>query len=130
MSSEHVELMSAALDAFNAGDPDRMGADLAPDARIVPLRAALEDTVYTGPNAAREFWDASMQAWSALHVDVAELRDLGNRVLALGQLTGTARETGAQVEMQVGFIMTFERGKGTEIRTFTSQREALEVAGD
>jgi len=128
MSEEYVDMMRDAIEGFNAGDPDRLGANLAPGGVIVPLRAALEDVVYSGPDAAREFWAASMQAWAAVHVDISEYRDLGDRVLALGEITATARESGVELETQVAWIATFENGQATEMRTFASQSEALEAA--
>jgi len=52
------------FDAFNRGDVEGFAAALTEDATIVPLRAALEDTVYQGPDAARDFWADAMEAWS------------------------------------------------------------------
>jgi ketosteroid isomerase-like protein len=48
MSRENVEIVRAALDAFNRRDREGFGAILAEDAEIVPVRAALEGTVYRG----------------------------------------------------------------------------------
>jgi ketosteroid isomerase-like protein len=129
MSEPYVQMVRDAIAGFNDGDPDRMAASMAPGGVIVPLRAALEDIVYEGPNAAHEFWAASMQAWSALHIDVSEFRDLGDRVLVLGRLIATARETGVELDTQVAWIVTFEDDQVAEIRTFASQAEALAAAG-
>ena len=129
MSRENVEAFRRGIEAFNQGDVDGLAATMAPEGRIVPLRAALEDTAYSGPDAAREFWEASMQAWSALRVDIADFRDLGDRVLALGTIRSTARGTQAAVEAQAAWIATFQNGRATEIRTYASQSEALEAVG-
>ena len=53
MSDENVEIMRAAIEAFNRRDGEGFGALLARDAEIVPVRAALEGTVYRGPDNRR-----------------------------------------------------------------------------
>ena len=121
--------MRDGIEAFNDGDVDGLTAIMAPECRIVPLRAALEDTAYSGPDAAREFWAATMEAWSAVHLDIADFRDLGDRVLVLGRLTARARGTEAEVETQAAWIARFDNGRATEIRTYASQSEALEAVG-
>jgi hypothetical protein len=52
MSQERrVETMRAAMAAFNRRDGEALGAVLAEDAEIVPVRAAVDGTVYRGPDA-------------------------------------------------------------------------------
>lgn len=53
--SRNVEIMRAAMEAFNRRDGEGLGAFLAKDAEIVPVRAALEGTVYRGPNAGAQY---------------------------------------------------------------------------
>jgi hypothetical protein len=45
-----VETMRAAMAAFNRRDGEALGAVLAEDAEIVPVRAAVDGTVYRGPD--------------------------------------------------------------------------------
>ena len=53
MSQENVELAHRIVEWFNARDVDALQAHSTDDLEIVPLRAAIEDTVYRGPGAAR-----------------------------------------------------------------------------
>ena len=129
MSRENVEIVRRMVEVFNAGDVEGLSAVMAPDGRIVPLRAALEDTVYSGPDAARQFWEAAMESWSTLRLDIGELRDCGERVLALGSIKGKARGTEAEVETPAAWIVTVRNGRISESRTYTSQTEALEAVG-
>ncbi len=55
MSQENVELTHRMVEWFNASDVDALQAHATDDVEIVPLRAALEDTVYRGPGAAAAF---------------------------------------------------------------------------
>ncbi len=95
MSRENVEIMRAAIEAFNRRDGEAFGAFLANDAEIVPVRAALEGTVYRGPNAATQYCAAVEESWENLTWEVEEIRDGGSWVLALGHIRGRGRGSGA-----------------------------------
>jgi hypothetical protein len=55
MSQENVAILRAAMGAFNRRDGEAFGVFLARDAESVPVRAALEGTVYRGPDAATHY---------------------------------------------------------------------------
>jgi hypothetical protein len=55
MSQENVASIRAAMEAFNRRDGEGFGAFLSSDAEIVPVRAAVEGTVYRGPDAASQY---------------------------------------------------------------------------
>lgn len=73
MSEENVETMRAAMEAFNQRDGEGFGALLASDAEIVPVRAALEGTVYHGPDAAVQYCAAVDESWENLRWEVEEM---------------------------------------------------------
>jgi hypothetical protein len=52
MSRKNVEVGREVMEAFNQRDGAGFAAFLAVDAQIVPVRAALEATVYRGSDAA------------------------------------------------------------------------------
>src|SRR6187200_2065300 len=66
MSLENVEVVRAAMEAFNRRDGEGFGALLAGDVEIVPVRAALEGTTYSGPDAAPQYCAAVDQTWEHL----------------------------------------------------------------
>ena len=72
MSQENVEIVRTAIDAFNRRDAKTFAADLAQDAEIVPMRAALEGTVYRGPDAASQYCAAVDESWDNLRWEVEE----------------------------------------------------------
>jgi hypothetical protein len=55
MSQENVELARRIVEWFNARDLDALQAHSTDDLEIVPLRAAIEHTVYRGPGAGAAF---------------------------------------------------------------------------
>src|SRR5512132_971167 len=91
MSEENVEVVRTAMDAFNRRDAETFAAHLDEDAEIVPMRAALEGTVYRGPDAASLYCAAVDESWDNLRWVVEEIRDGGDWVLALGRIRGQER---------------------------------------
>jgi len=129
MSQENVEIVRRAADAFNRRDAEAFGALLAPDVEIVPLRAALEGTVYRGPDAAAEFFTDSDESWENLRVELEETRDGGDWLLGFGRLWGRGRGSGADVEIPLAWVVRFRDGEITSFRTYTDAGEALAAAG-
>jgi ketosteroid isomerase-like protein len=129
MSRQNVELMSKAFAAFNRGDVDTLAALSADDIEIVPLRAALEGTVYRGSDAPYRFWSEAVDSWSELHIEIKEIHDLGDCAVAAGILRGRSRETGMELDARLGWVLAFRDGLITQIRTCPGAAEALEAAG-
>jgi ketosteroid isomerase-like protein len=128
---DDVGVVRAAVDALNREDEEAAGKLFHPEGqRIVPIRAAIEDTVFEGPEAWLAFLVAARDTWSRLSVELVEARPLPDgRVLALGRVVATARGTGADVEMECGFHFSLRDGLITDIQTFTDPDEAVRAAG-
>ena len=109
--------MRRVFEAFNRGDVDAMREFTSPNVRIVPLRAALEDTAYTGPTALDDFWADATSAWSEQRVEIEEVESEGDRAVARGVLRSTARESGAPVEIRATWTLTVRDGLIEEIET-------------
>jgi len=58
MSQENVEAMRTAMEAFKRRDGKGFDDFLARDAEIVPVRVAVEGTIYCGPDAATQYCTA------------------------------------------------------------------------
>jgi ketosteroid isomerase-like protein len=129
MSEENVEAMRAAMEAFNRRDGEAFGSFLATDAEIVPVRAALEGTVYRGPTAASQDCRAVDDRWENLRWEVEEIRDGGDWVLALGRINGRGRESGAEFNARAGWVARFRDGQVTDFHTYADRDEALEAVG-
>ena len=75
------------------------------------------------------------QAWQSFKVDLQlkarydDIRDLGDSVLALGELTGTGRITGLNVSNEIAQLATFRDRRILSFRDFASHAEALEAVG-
>jgi ketosteroid isomerase-like protein len=96
MSVQKVELLREATDAFNRRDGAAFDALLARYAEIVPVRAALEGTVYRGADAGSQYCAAVDETWESLHWEVEEVRDVGDAALALGHIRGRGQDSGCR----------------------------------
>ena len=129
MSRENVESLRAALDAVNRRDVEALTALLAKDAEIVPMRAALDGTVFRGPDAVARWYAALDESWEEMEGEIESVRDLDDRVLVLGRLRGRGRGSGAALDVEAGSVAHFHDGLITRLQNFTSRAEALKAAG-
>jgi ketosteroid isomerase-like protein len=129
MSQENVEIVRAAIDAFNRRDADCFDALLADDAEIFPVRAALEGTVYRGCDAGSQYCAAVEASWEDLRWDVEEVREGENWVLALGRIQGRGRGSGAAINARGAWLAHFRGGLVTSFRTYPNRVDGLNAVG-
>lgn len=131
-SQENVELFKRALEAFNRRDFDAVLEQLDPEAEWHPGVAASlggEATTFRGHEEVRKGLQDLVDAFEDLHLEVAETRDLGDRVLAMGRLRAHGTESGVEIESPWAYLVEYQRGKAIWVRAFLDPKEALEVAG-
>jgi ketosteroid isomerase-like protein len=129
VSQENVEIMGAVIDAFNRRDGEAFGEFLADDAEIIPVRAALEGTVYRGPDAATQYCAAVEASWVNLRWEVEEVRVGEGWVLALGRIQGRGRDSGAVIDARGAWLARFSGPLVTHFRTYPERGEALKAVG-
>ena len=96
---------------------------------LLPVLLGGDATVYRGHEGAREVvseWDST---FPDLHVDLSEVRDLGERLLAIGCLRGRGRESGVETETNIVFLAELKNGRVARLREYLDPQEALEAAG-
>jgi ketosteroid isomerase-like protein len=129
MSQENVERASRAIAAFNDRDRDALRALFAPAAEITPVRAAVDGTVFRGPEAASDYCAAIEHSWEGLRWALEDVRHGDDWVLALGRIHGRGRDSGASIDAKGGWLMRFEEERIIEFRTYSDRALALEAAG-
>lgn len=115
------------MEAFNSGDVSRMKALTTDHPDIAGLRAALEETSYAGPDAIRRFWADATEIWSDLRVDIEEIDARDNIAIVRGMWHGRGRQSGVDVERELGFRFRFEAGRIAGFRTFINPEEAGQI---
>jgi ketosteroid isomerase-like protein len=132
MSQENVEAVKRAAVAGNRRDVEAILEELDPEVEWHPgLPAVLggEATVYRGHEGVRKLWRDLYEAFAEVQIEYSEIRDLGDRVLAIGRFNARGRESGAEVESPVAYLVEERNGKAIRVRTYLDLREALQAAG-
>ena len=132
MSQENVEAFTRGLEAGNRGDVETLLGVLDPEvAWHSALHALLggEATVYRGHDGVREMLQDLYEAFNEIHIEISEIRDQGDRLVAIGRSRVRGKASGADVESPIGFVTEFKNGKAISIRGYLDPKEALEAAG-
>jgi ketosteroid isomerase-like protein len=130
MSQENVSAVKALFVAFADRDLDAAAEVLDPNVEIRPaIVGGPEGVVYRGLRGNSEFWADIDAAWAEFHIEPEEFRDLGERVLVLGRAFARGRESGVALDEPAAWIAELHETKIVGFRSFSSQREALDVAG-
>jgi uncharacterized protein len=128
MSQENVELARRAYEAFNRGDLDGMVADFAPTFQYVPTGAIPgAGDPYRG--RWKEFVRWFMGEFDDARVEIRELTEAGDQVLASLTLRGRGKQSGVEASWDVWHVWTVRDGKLIHGQGFARGDEALEAAG-
>jgi len=133
MSRENVEAAQRAFDAFNRGDIEAVLQELDPKVEWHPefqtMMLGGEAREFRGLEGVR----TALREWygvlAEIHVEIAEVRDLGERIVALGRIRARGKESGASVESPAGWVMELKDTKAIRIWEYLDPTEALAAAG-
>lgn len=83
-------------------------------------------TVYRGLDGMRRDWDEWHALWD-LTIDVTEIRDLGDSVLALARVRARGEVSGVDLESPIAYVYDFEEGMARKVRSYFDPQEAIEA---
>jgi ketosteroid isomerase-like protein len=132
MSEENVEAFRRGIDAYNRRDVEALVEVHDPEVEWHPVLQVLlggEATVYRGHDGVREFVRDLDDAFAEVHIEIAEIRDLGDRLVASGHLHARGKASGAETESPIAWVVDFKSGKVTRVLSYLDPKEALEAAG-
>ena len=132
MSEENVEAFKRGIEAYNRGDVEGVLAELDPEvewhpAVLIPFEGKARE--YRGHEGVREMMGDVFEALAEIHTEYPEIRDLGDRIVAIGRFRTRGRESGAELESPIGSVVDFKNGKAIRVSTYLDPKEALEAAG-
>ncbi|HWG08668.1 MAG TPA: nuclear transport factor 2 family protein [Solirubrobacteraceae bacterium] len=130
MSQQNVELVRRAYEQFS--DTGRFVADAAtPDFvwDMSNFHAWPEQQLYEGVAAAEGFLRDWAAAWDDWELEVGELLDAGDKVVALVHQRGRSRAAGMSVEMSFAQVWTMCEGKQARMEMYSDPNEALAAVG-
>jgi len=129
-----MEIVRQAYDAWNRGDFDQMLEFADPEIEFRPAsvsgvaRIPGVDPVYHRPEGVRRFWETFIDPWEQITVEVEELRDGGDCVVAIARFRAVARD-GLKVDLPSMHVLTFRGSRVIRFEVFADRVEALEAAG-
>jgi ketosteroid isomerase-like protein len=124
-----LELVRKAAAAFNRGDRAAFAACFVSDPEIRPVRAAVDGTVFRGPDSIERFFASAEEIFTDIHVEVEELRPVGEGILLAGPLHARGASSGAETVLPAAWSITFRDGLVATFRTWTDRSDALRDLG-
>jgi ketosteroid isomerase-like protein len=135
MSEENVAVVRELLEQFQHRQHEASFAHYDPeivfDATDLGLVTPDLAGTYHGHDGVRAYWRNWLSAWSDLHFEIDDVRDGGDRVVALisGQRQW-GRHSGIEFEAPpYAIVFTFRGGKVIHWKAFSDRPEALRWAG-
>jgi ketosteroid isomerase-like protein len=135
MSQENVEIVRRLFAAFEDVDVgsverrlDEVRETFDPEVEwVAPPHSLLASEEYRGYGGIRRFWTQFLSAWDQYGVQVDELIDAGDQVVAVMRLCGRTNEL--EVDEARSSLLTLRDGRIVRIEPFASKDGALEAAG-
>jgi hypothetical protein len=128
MSQENVETFRLAVEAIQRQDVEAALRVCHSEAVMQPLRAATEGS-FVGPEGMRQFLADTAQTFELFRLDYTDIRDLGDRVLAIGSIRVRGRGSGVETDIPTAAIVEYRDGLLWRFKDYGEAQLALEAAG-
>jgi ketosteroid isomerase-like protein len=129
MSPGNVELARDLFERWAERDYDALMEASKSDVEIYSRFASLGGEPYRGRDGL-ERWIAEIEAnFGRFEVRTDDFRDLGDRVLILGDIQLRGRTSGIEMDQPMGWLLELEDGKLARMFFYSSHAEALEASG-
>ena len=131
MSAENVESVRKVWRAWSIGGIDRLVELVPADFVAYAIPDWVGESKQVGPDGLRAMLAEWHEAFTDYELELAEVRDAGDRVVALIDQRGVTKEAGVAISHRIGAVYSDFRGDGLigEMRFFPNWAEALEAAG-
>ena len=130
MSQENVEVVRRAYEALARGDIETMFAICDPTIELEVSDAYFDEArKYLGHQGMQELFAAQQEVFDPFRIEVDELIDAGERVVALVRAGGIARASGIEVFGRFGHLWTIGDGQLIHFKEHKDPADALEAAG-
>jgi ketosteroid isomerase-like protein len=128
MSKENVEIVRAAIDAYNRGDVDAAFKDVTPDFKYDQSRAVGIDRGVFNLEQFQSLLATFTDSWESFTIGADELIDAGEDVVM--PFTNVARgRDGIEVQARGIWVWTIRDGLIVRACLYQERQEALEAAG-
>jgi ketosteroid isomerase-like protein len=129
MSRENLEAAAALYELYEQGKLDQMVAGMDPDVELDVSDRLPDEGVLRGREAYRSFLERSFDVWSEFRVEVEELLDAGDMVVAFVRSTAIGQGSGITVDERIAHVAWMRNGIPYRVMVFGDRERALEAAG-
>ena len=133
MSQENVEIVRGIYDAVarrDAATPFEVYAeDIVWDVANSRRATIMDSVYYHGHEGVRQFWQEGLSVFGKIDLDVEELIDAGDQVVAVVREREIGRTSGAPVDASHVAVWTLADRKVTHMQIFDDRPEALKAVG-
>ena len=129
MSKENVELTRMVFDLFNAGDFPAYFQRFHPELTYRNREDEPDVRSCRGLDQFKGYVATWLEMFDDLRLDLGDVIDLDEQVIAIAMLRGRGRDTGAEVHGSYVFLLRFRDGLIVQGREYATTDEALEAAG-
>ena len=127
--SEQIAAVRRFNEAFNRQDFEALLADTGPDVVLHEWPDAPGAQSYRGPDGLRRALENWFESWEWMHVEIEDIEERDDQVMASLYQRAQGRGSKAQVEIHSFNVWSFKDGHVTEIRLFTDRESALAAFG-
>ena len=128
MSQENVDRFRETVEAVNRMDIPGSMRFMDPAIRFEHRLSELQGSP-AGLESVKQFFADVVEHFDAIRVDCPDIRDLDDRVLALGTSRLTGKGSGVETELPFTVVAWFKDGLITRFTDFGDRARALEAAG-
>ena len=130
MSQENVELVRAGYADFRLSG--RFDESITTDDFVWDMsnfQGWPEQPLYKGAEGARRFLEEWSGAWDDWELELEELHDAGDRVVAVMHQRGRSRQGGLEVDMRFAQVWTVRDGLRSRMEMYDDPAAALRAVG-
>jgi ketosteroid isomerase-like protein len=128
MSQENVDLVRAAIDAWNRGDRDGTLKDAAPSFEFDFSRSMGPGRGVYSLDQMGQYFRELTEAWEDLRLEPGEFIEAGEQVVMPNTLYVQGRD-GIKVQASSALVWTIRDGRVAHLCFYQERREALEAVG-
>jgi ketosteroid isomerase-like protein len=130
VASGDTELVKRGYEAWNRGDVEGVLSFLDPQIEWRGYTHIPESGTLEGRDEVRAWLERFLDAWEQLEIEVTELIDAGDKVVALVRFRGSGKGSGVPVEGGTdAHVWTVREGRIVAVTLYQGTREALQSVG-
>jgi ketosteroid isomerase-like protein len=126
--NENVEIVQAAIDAYNRGDLDAALKDASPEFELDLSRAIGPQHGVFSLAQIRGFWAEFSDAWESVRLEPHEFIEAGEHVVVPWTMHARGRE-GIEVMSRVTWVWTIRDGTVVRASMYQERQDALGAVG-